>query len=337
MIRIDQIKISDRLREDMGDIQALAESIKAYGLLHPIVVNTTPDLTLQYELIAGGRRLEACKLLGWTEISAKLLFDLSATEMLAIELEENIRRKDLTEAEKSKNLVELAEIKGEELREYDKASPTDIQSPSDQKPNEQQSEVFCEGRKKVGGEQSEVFAEARQKLIGRPSKPDSEAKIAEAIGVPRQTLLDARQHVAAIDKYPELEPLPKMQAIQTAKQLDQIPEEQRADVIPLVTAKQETYLEDGLSEEERKQLRRAETFTTNVDRLISRLTTLSGHKAHEYFDGLPAIAFILGKAPIFSQNKLDMIDMAIEFLQGFRMEWVKRMIEPEQSGIRRVK
>ena len=61
---IASITIGDRHRRDMGDLRALASSIADVGLLHPIVV--TPDGML----IAGERRLAACKLLGWTEIPA---------------------------------------------------------------------------------------------------------------------------------------------------------------------------------------------------------------------------------------------------------------------------
>jgi ParB-like chromosome segregation protein Spo0J len=51
----------------MGDKDALAESIAEVGLLHPIVVRT--DNTL----IAGERRLEACKALGWSTIPATMI------------------------------------------------------------------------------------------------------------------------------------------------------------------------------------------------------------------------------------------------------------------------
>ena len=61
-VEINKITIGLRCRKDLGDIRALAKSISEIGLLHPIVV--TPQL----ELIAGRRRLEAMKLLGWKEV-----------------------------------------------------------------------------------------------------------------------------------------------------------------------------------------------------------------------------------------------------------------------------
>ena len=61
MIRIEDIKIGDRRREDLGDIEGLAESIRQYGLLAP------PVLTDDGTLVAGQRRVEAMKRLGWTE------------------------------------------------------------------------------------------------------------------------------------------------------------------------------------------------------------------------------------------------------------------------------
>ena len=58
LVSIDDIVFGDRHREEMGDIKTLAAAIEMIGLLHPIVIS--PD----HRLIAGGRRLEACKLLG---------------------------------------------------------------------------------------------------------------------------------------------------------------------------------------------------------------------------------------------------------------------------------
>ena len=56
------IKIGSRFRQDNGDIAALARSIADIGLLHPIVV------TQHGHLLAGRRRLEACRSLGWETI-----------------------------------------------------------------------------------------------------------------------------------------------------------------------------------------------------------------------------------------------------------------------------
>jgi ParB family transcriptional regulator, chromosome partitioning protein len=61
--RIDSIIVGQRFRRDFGDIEGLADSIKALGLLQPIVV--TPD----GRLLCGERRLRACRLLGLAEIS----------------------------------------------------------------------------------------------------------------------------------------------------------------------------------------------------------------------------------------------------------------------------
>lgn len=85
---------ASRMREDYGDIEALAESIKKYGLLEPIIINK------HNVLIAGGRRVAAHLHLGYSTISAKRYTDLGDSEedlMVAkeIELEENLLRHDL--------------------------------------------------------------------------------------------------------------------------------------------------------------------------------------------------------------------------------------------------
>jgi ParB family chromosome partitioning protein len=69
--RIDAIQIGDRYRTNLGDLKALADSIDTLGLIHPVVV--TPD----DELVAGGRRIEAAKLLGWDTIPVTVIHSLS--------------------------------------------------------------------------------------------------------------------------------------------------------------------------------------------------------------------------------------------------------------------
>ena len=67
ILPIDTIKIGQRFRREMGDIDALGRSIEEIGLLHPIVV------TQHGQLLAGRRRLEACKLLGWDTIPGTVM------------------------------------------------------------------------------------------------------------------------------------------------------------------------------------------------------------------------------------------------------------------------
>lgn len=103
-IPIAKIKIGKRLREDLGDLTKLAESIRQRGLLHPVVIDDKKTL------IAGQRRLEAVKLLGKKVVEVRLLGDLSEHERLDLELEENSLRKNLTAYERSKVTVRRAEI-----------------------------------------------------------------------------------------------------------------------------------------------------------------------------------------------------------------------------------
>jgi ParB-like chromosome segregation protein Spo0J len=64
---IADIKIGKRIRKDMGDIQSLAESIEAVGLINPITIDENGCL------LAGARRLAACKLLGLKEIEVRIM------------------------------------------------------------------------------------------------------------------------------------------------------------------------------------------------------------------------------------------------------------------------
>lgn len=89
-MHIDQIQVGFRYRKDLGDLRTLVESIAEVGLLHPVVV--TPE----GRLIAGQRRLEACRELGWTEIPVSVVDLYQAARG---EAHENFVRKDLLPSE----------------------------------------------------------------------------------------------------------------------------------------------------------------------------------------------------------------------------------------------
>lgn len=105
-VSVESITVpSDRQRKEFKDedIQALADSIRRLGLIHPLVV------TEENVLIAGERRLLASRSLGWTDIPVQLASDLSDSQRRAIELEENTKRVDLTWQERCTAILEFDE------------------------------------------------------------------------------------------------------------------------------------------------------------------------------------------------------------------------------------
>ncbi len=89
-IPLDKVRVRRRVRQDCGDLTALVSSLRKYGQISPIVVSE------DFELIAGRRRLEAARLLGWETIAARVTGRLSAAERMELELEENVQRLALT-------------------------------------------------------------------------------------------------------------------------------------------------------------------------------------------------------------------------------------------------
>jgi ParB family chromosome partitioning protein len=93
-----------RIRDEPLD--ELAASIKANGVIQPIVVRPVPGFPHQFEIVAGERRWQASKLAGLTEIPA-VIRDLSDQEALAVALIENIQREELTPPEEARALKRL--------------------------------------------------------------------------------------------------------------------------------------------------------------------------------------------------------------------------------------
>lgn len=80
----------NRQRKELEKIDELAESIREHGLINPIVV------TQDYEIVAGERRLAAHQLLGYDMIPVQFAENLTPIQLHLIELEENVRRVDLS-------------------------------------------------------------------------------------------------------------------------------------------------------------------------------------------------------------------------------------------------
>lgn len=94
LISIEEIKVKKRVRKDLGNLEALKDSLRRYGLMNPVTINN------KYELIAGQRRLEAAKQLGWTTIPVNILDNVpDKISQLEMELEENTQRYDFSDEE----------------------------------------------------------------------------------------------------------------------------------------------------------------------------------------------------------------------------------------------
>ena len=93
------------LRSEPGPLSGLMMSIQDKGLLEPIIVRPNID---GYEVVAGMRRYEACKRLGWRRVPAHVI-ELDDREAFEISLLENIQRETLNpieEARAFRNYVE---------------------------------------------------------------------------------------------------------------------------------------------------------------------------------------------------------------------------------------
>lgn len=104
LIPLDLIEVKAQIRETFEDeentLHDLAESIKARGVLQPILLRPTAD---GYELVAGERRYRASKLAGLEQIPAYIR-ELTDEEADDAQLAENIHRKNLTQIEEAKKI-----------------------------------------------------------------------------------------------------------------------------------------------------------------------------------------------------------------------------------------
>jgi ParB family chromosome partitioning protein len=110
-IDIDKIKVSSRIRKDFGDINELAEDIKKNGLINP------PAINKEYQLLAGERRLRACKLLGWKQIPVNMIDTDGEEQDLSIEISENEARKEFTMTERLAYARKLTEIESAKAKQ----------------------------------------------------------------------------------------------------------------------------------------------------------------------------------------------------------------------------
>jgi ParB family chromosome partitioning protein len=115
LIDIEKVKVGDCIRKDMGDLKELSDDIAKNGLINPPVV--TPD----FELIAGERRLEAMKKLGYKQVEVRVMKVEDAEHKLNLEINENENRKDFNKSERIEYARQLERIERVKASQREKA------------------------------------------------------------------------------------------------------------------------------------------------------------------------------------------------------------------------
>ena len=126
-LRLEDIipnRFQPREKFSEAELNELAESIKLYGVINPIVVRKVGD---KYEMVAGERRHKASMLAGKTTIPA-IIAELNDLEAAQVALIENIQRQDLTAIEEARTyqtILRMGNITQEELaQKVGKTQPT---------------------------------------------------------------------------------------------------------------------------------------------------------------------------------------------------------------------
>ena len=123
--KVEPNREQPRKNFDEDTLQELADSIKQFGLLQPILVQDRRDY---YEIIAGERRWRAAKIAGLKEVPV-IIRNYTEQEIMEISLIENIQREDLNPIEEAiayKRLIEEFNLKQDEVAERVSKSRTTI-------------------------------------------------------------------------------------------------------------------------------------------------------------------------------------------------------------------
>lgn len=114
ILKVEPNPNQPRRQFDDDSLQELADSVKQYGILQPLIVKKHDKF---YEIIAGERRWKAAKLAGLKEVPV-LIRDYAENEIVEIALIENIQREDLNPIEEAlayKRLMEEFSLKQDQV------------------------------------------------------------------------------------------------------------------------------------------------------------------------------------------------------------------------------
>jgi ParB family chromosome partitioning protein len=204
-VPIEHVVIGVRRRDKLGKVKTLAHSIEAHGLIHPILLRGQT-------LVAGHRRLEACRLLGWKTIAARQVERMTDEELRAIELDENTARENLSDYAMSK--ARLAQIRQAEADLKSKAAAD-------------KGDQFRSNPKRNS---------KRGRPEGRPAEPGSKREVAEATGISPTEQVRTERHVALAEAYPFMQRRGWLRhhVLDAGDQIERLPEADRAPLAALL-------------------------------------------------------------------------------------------------------
>lgn len=188
---LDAIHSGYRIRQDLGDLSELVESIRELGLLQPVTI--APDGTL----ICGARRVEACRLLGMRHIKVWVRSGLSTElKQLLAEQHENMLRKPLAPTEAARIYQELKKIYQDEAKTN--IAATQFGSPGHGLPTVGRpvGNASKKAALAVTGKRSDLSLERVlevERIAQSPDSPDSLRELALA----QYEAMDERRNVAA--------------------------------------------------------------------------------------------------------------------------------------------
>ena len=163
ILKVEPNPNQPRRQFDDDSLQELADSVKQYGILQPLIVKKHDKF---YEIIAGERRWRAAKLAGLKEVPV-LIRDYAENEIVEIALIENIQREDLNPIEEAlayQQLIKDYRLKQDEVAEKVAKSRTAItNSLRLLKLDERVQEMVIEGKLSSGHARAIISIEDKEK------------------------------------------------------------------------------------------------------------------------------------------------------------------------------
>ena len=255
-VPLTALRASDQPRPlNTTAVDEMADSIRAVGLIQPITVRRMGS---GFQIVAGHHRAAAVRALGWPEIDARVI-EASDQQAALIEIDENLRRSELTYSESVLCIKRRAEIVAAMQQEKTKAEASDA---GEMGGNSVSTHLATDalGRKK-SPQQAKAFSAETAAITGE-SKQVINQKLAVGKALGKEAL--QRVHGTSLDKKLEL------------MTLATLPEPERKDLIERAAAGEKvtarSHIKEALKQSEAKAL--AETAETN--RFIQRMGVENG-------------------------------------------------------------